>query len=221
LIYKPKDVVSGDFYWFTIEGNKIFLAAADCTGHGVPGAFMANMGMMFLHSIIKQEKIYDPAKILENLHKQVAQTLKQQKTGNNNGMDIALLSLEKIANEKVQIKFCGAKRPLYYIETHQKEIKELKEIRKSIGGIQNIDKHFETQTLELSQGSLIYLGSDGLEDQNNSKRKKFGRKRIKSIIENTHHLPLSEQKEVLENDLEEHMQDTLQRDDILWMGIKL
>lgn len=221
LIYQPKDVVSGDFYWLTMEGNKTYLAIADCTGHGVPGAFMANMGITFLYSIIRQKKLTDPAEILKLLHREVSVSLKQAKTGNNNGMDIALLSIERLENDNTKIAFCGAKRPLYYIENGQKELKELKETRKSIGGIQNKDRKFETQEIVLSKNSLIYLGSDGLEDQNNLKRKKFGVKRIKGILEENAQLSLSQQKEVIENALKNHMKDTLQRDDILWMGIRM
>jgi len=181
---------------------------------------MANMGITFLYGIIKQKKIYEPAKILEALHQEVSVALKQKKTGNNNGMDLTILRIEKNENlDNTKITFAGAKHNIFYYENGK--VQELRGTRKSIGGIQNENTQFKNHEISLPQGSLIYLGSDGLEDQNNSKRKKFGRKRIKAIIENTHHLPLSKQKEKFELALEEHMQDTLQRDDILWMGVKI
>lgn len=222
LIYQPKDIVSGDFYWTTIEQNYIFLVAADCTGHGVPGALMANMGMMFLYSIIKQNKIYNPCDILEKLHQEVSVALKQEKTTNNSGMDVTILRIENVNNQKSKkIIFSGAKHNILYFDIQKKSISELKGTRKSIGGFQNVQKKFETHEFDLHAGDLIYLGSDGLEDQNNTKRKKFGRTKIKSIIQENYHLPLQQQREKFEQALQQHMEGELQRDDILWMGLKV
>jgi len=220
LIYRPKDMVSGDFYWITEEENSIYLAASDCTGHGVPGAFMANMGMMFLYSIIKHKKMTSPAAILETLHQEVSIALKQSRTGNNNGMDITLLRLEEcVETQKKKLIFAGAKHNLFYFE--KDIVKELKGNRKSIGGIQNESIQFQDSEVCLSAGSLVYIGSDGLEDQNNAKRKKFGKHKIKQIIQEIHHLSLSEQQTKFEEALDKHMENTLQRDDILWLGIRL
>ena len=223
IINRPKDVVSGDFYWIKRQlkefREKIILVVADCTGHGVPGAFMTLIGTNLLDKIITVEGLHHPDLILEALHKEVQYFLKQKDTQNNNGMDAVVITLEKIQGTRVKLTFSGAKNNL--LVYNNRELQELKGTRKSIGGIQNEEKRFENQEVILEGGDLLYLGSDGLEDQNNSKRKKFGRNRIKSIIQENYHLPLSEQKQKFEQALGQHMEGTLQRDDILWIGLQL
>ena len=127
LIYKSKDIVSGDFYWTTSQDQYIFLVASDCTGHGVPGALMANMGMTFLYSIIKEKKIFRPAQILEALHHEISVSLKQEQTGNNNGMDVSILRIERnnTINE-VNIMFAGAKQDIIIFESEKNLIQELR-----------------------------------------------------------------------------------------------
>ena len=218
IINRPKDVVSGDFYWFKESQGKVILVVADCTGHGVPGAFMTLIGANLLDKIVELEGVEQPSLILEKLHQEVQNLLKQKYTHNNNGMDAVVISLEKRGSQEKLI-FAGAKNNILLWTNN--EIKELKGTRKSIGGIQNEEIQFENQESILQKGDLIYLGSDGLEDQNNSKRKKFGRNRIKSIIQENHHLSLSEQKQKFEQALGQHIEGTLQRDDILWMGVRL
>lgn len=218
IINRPKDVVSGDFYWLTEINDRIILVVADCTGHGVPGAFMTLIGVNLLDKIIKIEKLYHPDLILEALHKEVQYFLKQKHTYNNNGMDVAIITLEKQL-DKTKLTFSGAKHNI--LVWSNEELQEYKGTRRSIGGIQNEETRFENQEIFLEKGDLIYLGSDGLEDQNNTKRKKFGREKVRSIIQENHHLLLSEQKEKFEHALNQHMKESRQRDDILWMGIKI
>lgn len=218
IINRPKDVVSGDFYWLAKIEGKLILVAADCTGHGVPGAFMTLIGASLLDKIIRLEKLLCPDLILEALHLEVSFALKQSYSENNYGMDISIISLEEQVNQ-YKLIFAGAKNNL--LIWTKNGLKELKGSRKAIGGIQNKNKKFENKEIILEQGDLIYLGSDGLEDQNNIKRKKFGKNRIKEIINKVHDLPLKEQQKRFDLALAKHMQDTNQRDDILWMGIKL
>lgn len=220
VINLPKDVVSGDFYWLNEIDGKIVLIVADCTGHGVPGAFMTLIGVNLLDKIVRLRNITNPADILEELHKEIHLVLKQEYTNNNDGMDASAIIIEKVG-DKNKITFSGAKNHLFYFSSEENKSSILKGTRKSIGGIQNETKQFQNHELILSQGSFLYLGSDGLEDQNNAKRKNFGRNKVKSLIQEVYHLSPSKQKQAFENALKEHMQDTLQRDDILWMGIRL
>ncbi|NJK82623.1 MAG: serine/threonine-protein phosphatase [Saprospiraceae bacterium] len=194
------------------------MVVADCTGHGVPGAFMTLIGVNLLDKIIKVDKILRPDLILNALHIEVSSSLKQTVSASNNGMDMVVFVLDKTEGH-LRLSFAGAKNNLFIWSND--ELIELKGIRKSIGGFQSEDKVFEFQEIQLQKGDLIYLGSDGFEDQNNDKRKKLGRKIIKSTIQQYHHLALSQQKEIFENILNEHMRGSSQRDDILWMGLKM
>ena len=218
VINRPRDVVSGDFYWLKQIKGKIILVVADCTGHGVPGAFMTLIGANLLDKIVEELLIDNPADILLYLHQEVQLLLKQEETGNTNGMDAVVITLEEDQDFKL-ITFAGAKNSLYYFSNEQ--LKELKGTRKSIGGIQNEDIQFEEQKVSIYSGDMIYLGSDGLEDQNNSKRKKFGRKYLKNLLISIAKLPVQEQKRNINEALNHHMQGVDQRDDILWMGIKI
>lgn len=218
LINRPKDVVSGDFYWVSKINDTIILIVADCTGHGVPGAFMTLIADNLLDKTIEIGQELNPANILNQLHQEIQTTLQQKKTNDNNGMDMVVLALKKQA-DSVNLTFAGAKNNVL-IYSNQEQI-ELKGTRKSIGGIQNEQIEFENQSISLQKGSLIYAGSDGLEDQNNKKRKKFGRRKLKKLLSENIDLPLDRQKEKIEQVLENHMQGTHQRDDILWLGVKI
>lgn len=221
IIYKPKDVVSGDFYWLNAVEDTIFLATIDCTGHGVPGAFMSLIGNTLLDKIIRVYKILDPAEVLLRLHNEVFHTLRQQNNHNNYGMDMSLIALTK-EEDHYKISFCGAKHSLYYIDQGaETSIIELKGDRRSIGGIQPEQVQFNTQTIVLPAGTMIYTSSDGLKDQNNVQRKKFGSKKLGNLLVQTANLPLEVQKQTITQALEQHMQDTNQRDDILLIGIRL
>lgn len=220
VIYRPKDVVSGDFYWLNEIDGKVILAAVDCTGHGVPGAFMSLIGNTLLDKIVRVWKVTKPHEILTRLHEEVVIVLRQKETSNNNGMDAAIITIER-EKEHSLIRFAGAKNPLYYKTAPSESLEILKGDRKAIGGIQNEDKAFTTQHLKLKSGACLYLGSDGLEDQNNSKRRKFGSRRLRKLLEENSHLPMSEQKYLLEQALDEHMGESRQRDDILWIGLRI
>jgi serine phosphatase RsbU (regulator of sigma subunit)/ligand-binding sensor domain-containing protein len=222
VLYRPKDVVSGDFYWIEQVQDKIIIIGADCTGHGVPGAFMSLIGFNLFDKIIFQQGCHDPAQILTHLQLQVAKALRQPESNNINGMDAAIVVLEKLPDGNTHINYAGARRPLYYASANNElKIEQIKGSRKSIGGHQNKEVLFENHTLSLPSNSVIYLGSDGLADQNNKQRKKFGAKKLESLLQEIVSLSLEEQKTRIEKALDDHMLGTSQRDDILWMGIRL
>ena len=222
ILYKPRDIVSGDFYWIDKIENKTFVIALDCTGHGVPGAFMSMIANTLLDNVIKVNKILEPAQILENLHGQVKVGLKQEATRDRSGMDVALLVFERPQNnDHFMIQFAGAKRPLYYVKANESKLGVLPGTRRSVGGVQPARVVFENQNLELLKGSILYVGSDGFEDQNDEKRKKFGVLKLRSVLLQFASLPLDLQKEQLERVLDTHMSNTDQRDDILLMGVRL
>lgn len=220
-IYHPKDVVSGDFYWMEEVDDKVFLIAADCTGHGVPGALMSMVGNALIDKVILIKKIFDPSQILEELHKEIRIALNQEESGDDNGMDIAVVCLDKAKEGKVKVKFCGAKNPLYYIENGSTQLKELKGTRRSIGGRQPDFIPFANQEIILEEGSTIYMGSDGFVDQNNEKRVSFGTKKLRKLLETCATLDVNKQKVLMEQALENQMANTTQRDDILFMGVKV
>ncbi len=220
IIYQPKDVVSGDFFWFTRLGTKVFVACVDCTGHGVPGAFMSLIGSSLLNQIVNEQKITEPHHILENLHSSVVKALKQRETSNIDGMDLSICVFEHWADQSITLEFSGAKSSVYYFRNQ--ELKELKGDRKAIGGSQN-EKilSFTTQRVTLHKGDCVYMTTDGLEDAPNPKRKKFGTRRIKELLSENATLPLNTQKEILTKALDQHHAGTLQRDDITFIGLKM
>ncbi len=222
VIYRPKDVVSGDFWWLNKIDNKIFLATVDCTGHGVAGAFMTMIGNTLLDKIVRLRGIHNPEVILETLHEEVKVVLRQKETGNNNGMDMSIICMEKTNNKPIKITFSGAKHSLYYITPENKEnIQEIKGTRKAIGGEQNENTVFENTVIDLPKNSWVYVGTDGLTDQNNVCRKKFGDKALKQILLDNNHLSAQNQKKLLEKALDLHSHQTEQRDDILFIGFQI
>ena len=222
VIYHPKDIVSGDFYWVSKVEEQTIVVVADCTGHGVPGAFMSLVGMNLLDKIVFQEGITSPALILDRLHLLMNQALHQQALEKRNGgMDAVVFSLTKQIDKSVQLVFSGARNPLYYRTPDAPVIQMLKGDRMSIGGRQSDTKRFTSKVLVLAQNSLVYAGSDGFQDQNNAKRKKIGGERLLNLLDEITPLALSAQQKAMEDTLTAHMKGTTQRDDILWLGIKV
>ncbi|MDX2305856.1 MAG: SpoIIE family protein phosphatase [Microscillaceae bacterium] len=220
ILYLPKDIVSGDFYWFSTIENRLFFAAVDCTGHGVPGAFMSIIGNTLLNEIVNVEKTYDPGRILEKLHKGVKTRLRQEESSNQDGMDIVLCALENISEQKFKVSFAGAKRPLFYFS--QQTLLELKGDRKSIGGWQSEKQRiFNTRVIELEKGDCLYLSTDGFVDNPSKLRKKFGVEKFKTILSEHATESMLAQKQILLEALLNHQEDTEQRDDITVLGIKL
>lgn len=228
-IFRPKDIVSGDFYWFSNIDNpetnqsKVFIAAVDCTGHGVPGAFMSMIGSRLLNEIVNEKRILEPNQILDNLNMGVRKALKQEQTENNEGMDVCLCMIETLNSGKTRVTYAGAKRPLFYFKQEKNTIATLKGDRKSIGGIKSKMENvpFTSKELMLNQGDLIYLTSDGIIDQNSPDRVRFGTVRFIETIEKCVRLPMNIQCETIESALDLYQQDAEQRDDITVIGIKV
>ena len=220
IIYKPKDIVSGDFYWFTRLKDKVFLAAVDCTGHGVPGAFMSMIGSSLLNEIVLEKQVSEPSKILSLLNEKIIESLRQDETENNDGMDVCFISIDLKSNE---IAFSGAKRPLFIFKNRTSEFDEIKGDRISIGGVKNSKQSetFNNHIIQAETGDILYLSSDGLTDQNNLKRKRFGSGRLKEVILSSILEPMDTQKEIIEKELNDFQQDEEQRDDITLIGIKI
>ncbi|MDW7695908.1 SpoIIE family protein phosphatase [Flammeovirgaceae bacterium SG7u.111] len=227
ITFFPKDIVSGDFYWFNHlpsqngHGERAYIAAVDCTGHGVSGAFMSMVGNMMLNEIIDQKKIYEPASILRELNKSVREGLRQEEKVNDDGMDICLCMIERQKDGTTKAVFTGAKRPLILFDAESKEVRVFKGDIKSVGGRQNKNKQFTNNEIILKENDALYLTSDGLVDQNNNSREKFGTKRFLSLLEEVGKLPMEEQRGILEAALKDHQGDTEQRDDILVLGVRV
>ncbi len=227
ILFKPKDVVSGDFYWFAQipkddNSQKLLVAVADCTGHGVPGAFMSMIGSRMLSEIVNERRIYDPAVILSTLNKMLNKVLNQKDNDNFDGMDIALCAIDKITPERYLITFSGANRPLAYFRQGATSISVVKGNRKSIGGIlPDIDKVFENQLVDLATGDSLFLFTDGYTDQNNEFGKKYTTCRFYSMLLSHIDQPMKYLGKVLNNSLTTYMARTSQRDDIAVIGLRL
>jgi len=228
ILFRPKSIVSGDFYWFANltakEGfsEKTFLATVDCTGHGVPGAFMSMIGSRLLNEIVNERHITNTDEILTALHKGIIKSLKQEQTDNPDGMDICLCRFEK-NDENTDVYFSGAKRPLLYKIKEQSSVLILKGDRKSIGGIKKTKREveFTEQKITLRKGDSLYLTSDGYADQCNQNREKIGRHSFENLILENADKPVVEQNIAFNNFLDSYKNTAEQRDDITVIGIKL
>ncbi len=221
ILFRPRDIVSGDFYWFAclkeFTGEDTFiLAAVDCTGHGVPGAFMSMIGNTFLNQIVNENRTFQPDEILNELHQNIQKALKQKESRNWDGMDTALVYVNRT---RQQLYFTGAKNPLCYVQ--QGEFKIIKADKFSIGGFLRGEKKFTCHRLALDGSEVFYLFSDGFQDQFGGPRgKKFTVGRFYKLLNELHHLPFSQQKQKLEETLDFWQGKQEQIDDILVVGFK-
>lgn len=218
ILYLPKDIVSGDFYSFAQRDEKIIIAAADCTGHGVAGAFMSMIGTALLNQIINEKGITEPSIILNQLNDGIINSLKQRESELNEGMDIALCTIN---NDNKTLQYSGANRPLWII--NKNEFKFYKPNKIPIGGQQyNKVDGFMQHNITLQQGDSIYLFSDGYVDQfGGDFGKKFMTKKFRELLLSIQHLNMNEQKEYLLNTLIQWQGKHDQVDDILVIGIKI
>lgn len=216
----PLDVVSGDFYWFArTSPTEAYLAAVDCTGHGVPGAFMSIIGHNEFNKAVKEKGLKEPKDILEAIHQDISNHIFSN-DATSDGMDAALCRFEKIDTQNYKITFAGAKRPLFIIQDGF--LIEIAGSRKSIGGLQiYAEGKYEQHSLHLKKGDQIYMFTDGWTDIANEKRQKFGLKRLKELLLRTYSLPVEEQKIMMMQELAEFKQDTPPRDDILIISVRL
>ncbi len=220
IIYKPKDIVSGDFYWLSRHENKTLVGVIDCTGHGVPGAFMSLVASNILSEIINQKGILQPNIILQELHKGVVKKLNQKEGANNDGMDLTLCLLEGISNNQTQLTFGGVKQNLYIVR--DKELIELRGNRRSIGGGKRDDEREYTQeSIVLQRNDAVFLATDGYPDQANEDRKSFSKKSFRELMLEVAHLSAKEQMKIFETRLANHQKATEQRDDITVFGFKV
>jgi serine phosphatase RsbU (regulator of sigma subunit) len=219
ILFKPLDIVSGDFYWFKNNNNSIYIAAADCTGHGVPGAFMSILGLTFLNELVHNAVTLNASEVLTKLREHVIKTLHQTNndSGTRDGMEMALLKLDLDSNK---LQFSGARRPLYLVR--QDQMIELAGDKVPLGIYDEGDDTFTIKEMEYKKDDIVYLFSDGYVDQlGGPDRKTFKTKKFKEMLLNNHHLTMNEQKSVLESTLEEWKGNIEQIDDILVIGIRI
>lgn len=231
IFYKPKDVISGDFYYFTdlpsINKNGTndisILAVADCTGHGVPGAFMSVLGVQSLNKII-QEGVTAPDKILSELHKEIRQVLKQQVNEVRDGMDIILCLIDK---KRKVLEYAGAINPLYYVQKNEEGVAqfyEIKATKRAIGGFQRNEgeRFFEKHTIDISKPTQFYLATDGYRDQfGGIENKKFMARRFKDVLFYIHEMPMQEQHRVINETIYNWLGKNDSIDDMLVIGFEL
>ena len=223
IFHEPKDIVSGDFYWIFELNGKIFLAAVDCTGHGVPGAFVSLIGFELFRKIIITQKVHNPARILYSLNKNFEEIFGsiEGEFILKDGMDLAFCVIDKKTN---LLEFAGAFNPVYIIRDDK--LIELKGDRFSIGAdsIQEEDntKNFTTHNFQLEANDMLYMFSDGYPDQfGGPEGKKFKYRRFRHLLLNLHDLPLDKQKQYLKDRMEEWKGNYEQVDDILVIGIRV
>ncbi|TAD99196.1 MAG: hypothetical protein EAZ97_09425 [Bacteroidetes bacterium] len=247
ILFKPKDIVSGDFYWFEeIQKSDLqgltqtikFVAVADCTGHGVPGAFMSMIGNQLLHEIIIKNHIYSPDQILNNLHKEVHRVLRQKETNTNDGMDMVIIAISP-----TKIEYAGAMNPLYYVQNN--ELKEIKATKRAIGGKQSEEERFFekhqirvegqkereermkssnpcSRTSQLCAHTTIYLCTDGYQDQfGGEKDKKFMVKKLRELLFSVSEKTMTEQGQILGETFDSWKGNYAQVDDVTILGIRL
>ncbi len=231
IIFYPKDIVSGDFYWFSHLGKKksgedtSFVAVVDCTGHGVPGGFLSMIGARMLSEIINENKVYQTDRILELMDQRLRQALHQHKSENDDGMEVCLCKIVRLPpeNEKrpeIYISYTGARLPLFLVRNNQ-PVETVKADRRTIGGKHFNPSPFTKKELSLEEGDRIFLATDGLMDQNAPSRERFGSPRFIQFINDQGNISMWELKVRLEELMLGFMKTEKQRDDITIMGIKL
>ncbi len=223
VFFRPKDIVSGDFYWFSSPENTnfFFLAVTDCTGHGVPGAFMSLIGSRLLSEIVDERKIYKPSEILETLNRNVHNILNQQKSFNQDGMDISLCKFEKISDNRTKVTFAGAKQSIFYFRKKHRIVQKLRGDVKTIGGQHYDTTFFSDRELVFEPDDLLYLITDGILDQNSPERKKIGSLGFIKIIESISDLSIENQELSLISIFNNHRKNEVQRDDVTVIGIQM
>jgi len=242
IFYKPKDVVSGDFYWYTqvapqpiykesnfqeakvLEGftnEKQIIIVGDCTGHGVSGAFMTILGLNLLEDIINKDFVTLPSKILNQLDKRVSNILEKESEGEkiSDGMDIAILKVDKTANRVV---YSGAKNPIFHIS--QNHLRSLKASIFPIGGGSQFKQKtaFEDTIIEYKSGDIFYLFSDGFQDQfGGEESRKYMKKRFREFLLKNSSKPMKLQRHLLKKEFTSWKKDKTQTDDVVVLGLKL
>lgn len=231
VLYKPKEIVSGDFYWMTEHNNKIIVAAVDCTGHGVPGAFMSMLGYAFLNEIVSKAKEFEAGDILFKLRANVVESLRQtdDAKSSKDGMDISLCIIDF---NIMKMQWAGANNPLYMfkatppIESEELipgvSLVEIKADKMPIGITRKGFIPFTTHQIDIASGDVVYIFSDGFPDQfGGPEQWKFMYSNFKKLLADIHRKPVEEQKQILDTTIEDWKSGTDQTDDILVIGIKI
>jgi serine phosphatase RsbU (regulator of sigma subunit) len=221
IFYKPKDIVSGDFYWFKkIDDDEFLIACADCTGHGVPGGFMSMICSEKLTLAATQTN--EPSEILFLANNAVKESLRQENSNVNSTKDGMELCLLKINTRNKTVSYSGAKRLLWIMENGKNEITEIKPTKESIASDTEFNTQYQQSNLQLKKGDILYATSDGYADQfGGEKGKKFMTKQLKDLIIVSSKLPISEQKIVFEKTINDWKKGYEQVDDLLLIGILL
>ena len=217
VLFKPKDIVSGDFYWITQSGEAVLYATADCTGHGVPGGFMTMLGTSLLNEIVNEKKISEPAAVLNELREKIISSLRQTGASgeSKDGMDMVLCRIEKN-----KLTYAAANNSLYIIRNGL--LKEYKPDKQPIGFYGDEKKPFTQHEIELMPGDMIFTFTDGYADQfGGEKGKKFKYRQLEDLLCDIYAKPLSEQKKILDTTIEKWKEGYDQVDDILIIGIQV
>lgn len=223
VLFRPRDIVSGDFYWVTAKGDKTIVAVADCTGHGVPGAFMSILGITFLNEVFIDENLHADI-ALNRLREQVIKALKQKGKDleNKDGMDMALCIIDW---ENARIEYAGANISLFVLRSTLDSGEGLTEVRADhmpIGIYETDSEPFTRNVIPVIPGDSIYMFSDGFCDQfGGSEFKKFKKKNLKKLLVDIHMLSMTEQKKILKKTMQNWQGDLPQVDDMLILGIRI
>ena len=218
-LLQPKDIVSGDFFWYAEVEDVRIVAVIDCTGHGVPGAFMSMIGNTFLHEIVNEKKIARPDLILHELRTRVIRALNQKGDGTNrkDGMDMAICAVNQKGG---LIEFAGANNPVYMVING--EILEIKGDKQPVGYFHGEEAPFTLHTVKVAMGDCAYIFSDGFADQfGGPKGKKFKYKQLRDLIFANHLLPMQEQKKILLSTFDTWKGELEQVDDVCMIGIRI
>ena len=219
VLYMPKDIVSGDFYWMYDNGDIQFIAACDCTGHGVPGAFMSIIGHNSLNKVVREYGIMRPGAVLDQLNAEVVKALMQRKEETiNDGMDLALIAFDK---KKFTLEFAGAYNPLYLVRKGELFIYKGDSFPIGMSSLQ-AKKNFQNQLVEIQPGDMLYMSSDGYADQfGYLDGKKYKSGNVKKLLVEIWNLPIDEQRERLKKEILDWKGDLPQVDDIMFLGTRV
>jgi serine phosphatase RsbU (regulator of sigma subunit) len=219
ILYKPKDIVSGDFYWFYQRKEQVLFAAVDCTGHGVPGAFMSLVGSNAINQAVKEHEITEPARVLNDINKLSSEALNKgiDKNSLRDGMDISFCALN---TETLELQFAAANNPLYLIR--KGKLTQVAADPFAIGGFEPGTKTYTNKTLQLEKGDSIYIFSDGYADQfGGMKGKKFMYKQFRDMLLEISSMAMSEQRKYLDETIENWRGTFEQVDDMLVIGVRV
>jgi serine phosphatase RsbU (regulator of sigma subunit) len=220
VLNRPRDIVSGDFYWCDGIGNKHFLVVADCTGHGIPGAFMSMLGIAGLTDIILQKEITQAGEILAHLHLYISHSLRQTTTASQDGMEMVIIVHDKSTN---QVEYAGAMNAMFYIQ--KEELLEIKATKLPIGGSQHgANRQYQSHIIEVDKSTMFYLTTDGYQDQFGGPiNRKFTIGRMKKLFLEIHQQPVATQKNILDTTFEDWRIEGKEEqiDDMLLIGVRI